>query len=171
VLELRVPEGVTLEALAPVCPKFFAYAVSFVYVGIYWNNHHHLLHTVKKVDGWVMWGNMHLLFWLSLVPFTTGWIGESHAALWPTIAYGAVLFMAGISWLLLQRAIVHADGNESPLRRAIGEDWKGKLSGVAYAAAIAFAFFDPRIAVVIYVAIAIVWLIPDRRITRALEHE
>jgi len=171
VLELRVPEGVTLEALAPVCPKFFAYAVSFVYVGIYWNNHHHLLHTVKKVDGWVMWGNMHLLFWLSLVPFTAGWIGESHAALWPTIAYGAVLFMAGISWLLLQRAIVHADGNESPLRRAIGEDWKDKLSGVAYAAAIAFAFFDPRIAVVIYVAIAIVWLIPDRRITRALEHE
>jgi uncharacterized membrane protein len=171
VLELKVPEGASLDALRPIAPKFFAYAVSFVYVGIYWNNHHHLLHTVKKIDGWVMWANMHLLFWLSLVPITTGWIGETRAALWPTVAYGVMLLMAGVAYLLLQRAIVHADGDQSQLQRAIGEDWKGKLSGVSYAAAVAFAFVDPRIAIAIYVAIAIVWLIPDRRITRALEHE
>ena len=171
VLELKVPEGITLEALAPICPKFLAYAVSFVYVGIYWNNHHHLLHTVKKVDGWIMWANMHLLFWLSLVPITTGWIGESHAAQWPTVAYGAILFMCGIAWLLLQRAIVHADGGESQLQRAIGEDWKGKLSGLGYAIAVAVAFFEPLISIGIYVAIAIVWLVPDRRITRQVEHE
>jgi len=171
VLELKVPDGASLDALLPICPKFFAYAVSFVYVGIYWNNHHHLLHTVQKVDGWIMWANMHLLFWLSLVPITTGWIGETRAAQWPTVAYGLILFMAGIAWLLLQRAIVHSDGGESQLRRAIGEDWKGKLSGVSYAAAVGLAFVDPRIAIGIYVAIAIVWLVPDRRITRALEHE
>jgi uncharacterized membrane protein len=171
VLELKVPEGASLEALAPICPKFFAYLVSFIYVGIYWNNHHHLLHTVKKVDGWIMWANMHLLFWLSLVPITTGWIGETQAAKWPSVAYGVILFMAGIAYLLLQRAIVHADGGESTLQRAIGEDWKGKLSGVGYAFAVAAAFFDPRISIVIYIAIAIVWLVPDRRITRTLEHE
>ncbi|MEP6863532.1 MAG: TMEM175 family protein [Deltaproteobacteria bacterium] len=171
VLELKVPDGVTLDALAPICPKFFAYTVSFVYVGIYWNNHHHLLHTVKKVDGWIMWANMHLLFWLSLVPITTGWIGETRAALWPTVAYGVILFMAGIGYLLLQHAIVRADAGESALQRAIGEDWKGKLSGLGYAIAIAAAFVDPRISIAIYVAIAVVWLVPDRRITRALEHE
>ncbi|MEO8548575.1 MAG: TMEM175 family protein [Kofleriaceae bacterium] len=171
VLELKVPESPDLEALRPLLPKLIAYALSFIYVGIYWNNHHHLLHTVKKIDGWVMWGNMHLLFWLSLVPFTTGWIGETEAALWPTVAYGAILFMAGVSWLLLQRAIVHADGGESTLRRAIGDDWKGKLSGAGYATAIALAFVDTRIPCAIYILIAIAWLIPDRRITRAIEHE
>jgi uncharacterized membrane protein len=172
VLELKVPDTASLSALLPLCPKLFAYVVSFVYVGIYWNNHHHLLHTVKKVDGWVMWGNMHLLFWLSLVPFTTGWIGETEAALWPTVAYGAVLLMSGIAWLLLQRAIVHAHGGAaSLLARAIGTDTKGKLSSLGYAAAIALSFVDTRIAIGIYVAIAITWLIPDRRMVRVVEHE
>ncbi len=172
VLELHVPESASLDALGPLLPKLFAYAISFVYVGIYWNNHHHLLHTVKKVDGWIMWGNMHLLFWLSLIPFTTGWIGETEAARWPSVAYGVVLFMAGIAWLLLERAIVHADGGDaSQLARAIGEDKKGKLSGLGYASAIGLAFVDPRIAIAIYIAIAIVWLIPDRRIVRVVERE
>jgi len=171
VLELKVPESAHLEALRPLVPKLIAYLLSFIYIGIYWNNHHHLLHTVKKVDGWIMWGNMHLLFWLSLVPFTTGWIGDTEAALWPTVAYGAMLFMSGIAWLLLQRAIVVSDPGESTLRRAIGDDWKGKLSGISYGAAIALAFVDTRISVAIYIAIAFSWLIPDRRITRAVEHE
>jgi len=171
VLELKVPETASLSALRPLCPKLFAYVISFVYLGIYWNNHHHLLHTVKQIDGWVMWANMHLLFWLSLVPFTTGWIGETEAALWPTVAYGAILFMSGIAWLLLQQAIVHIDGGTaSQLARAIGSDTKGKLSCLGYAAAIALSFVDPRISIGIYVAIAIVWLIPDRRIKRVVEH-
>jgi uncharacterized membrane protein len=172
VLELKVPQTASLAALWPVGPKLFAYVVSFVYVGIYWNNHHHLLHTVKTVDASVMWGNLHLLFWLSLVPFTTGWIGETEAALWPTVAYGAVLFMSGIAWLLLQRAIVRASGGgASQLARAIGNDTKGKLSSLGYAAAIALSFVDPRISVAIYIAIAIAWFIPDRRIVRVVERE
>ncbi len=170
VLELKVPEGATFEALQPYAAKFCAYAISFVYVGIYWNNHHHLLHTVKKVDGWIMWGNMNLLFWLSLLPVATGWLGETQAALYPVIAYGAVLLLCGLSWLLLQKAIVNANGGlESELARAIGADKKGKLSGTAYAAAIGLAFVDPRISCAIYVGCAVVWLIPDRRITREVE--
>jgi len=168
VLELKVPEGATLEALRPVCGKLSAYAMSFVYVGIYWNNHHHLLHTVKKIDGWVMWANMHLLFWLSLVPVATGWIGETGAAKLPTALYGFLLFMAGAAYLLLQRAIIHADGTQ--LQRAIGNDLKGKLTSLIYAAAVGLAFVEPWISVAIYVALAIAWLIPDRRIARVVDN-
>lgn len=145
--------------------------ISFVYVGIYWNNHHHLMHTVKKVDGWVLWANLHLLFWLSLIPVTTGWIGETEAATWPTVFYGVMLFMSGISWLLLQRAILHASPENKALAKAIGEDWKGKLSGAGYALAIGTAFVQPLISIALYVAIAMVWFIPDRRIETTLEHD
>ncbi len=171
VLELKVPEGHDLHALRPVCAKFIAYVISFVYVGIYWNNHHHLMHTVKKVDGWVLWANLHLLFWLSLIPVATGWIGETEAATWPTVMYGVMLLMSGVAWLLLQRAILHATPENAMLAKAIGEDWKGKLSSAGYAAALAAAFVEPLISVGLYVAIAFVWFIPDRRITRTLEHE
>jgi len=171
VLELKVPDGHTLEALRPLAAKFSAYTMSFVYVGIYWNNHHHLLHTVKRVDGWIMWANMNLLFWLSLVPIGTGWIGETGAAPWPTVLYACMLFMCGVSWLLLQRAIIRADRENSQLARAIGSDWKGKMSGVGYAFSVGLAFVDTRISVAIFVALAIVWLIPDRRISRAVEPE
>jgi uncharacterized membrane protein len=169
VLELKVPSGDTLESLRPLAGKFSAYVMSFVYIGIYWNNHHHLLHTVKRVDGWIMWANMNLLFWLSLVPIGTHWLGATGAAPWPTVLYGFLLFMAGISWLLLQRAIINADNSQ--LARAIGSDWKGKLSGVGYAVAVGLAFVEPRASVAIFVAIAIVWLIPDRRISRVVEPE
>ena len=172
VLELKVPHGDDLAALRPVCAVFASYVVSFVYVAIYWNNHHHLLHVVKKVDGWIMWANMHLLFWLSLIPAMSGWIGEHPAAAVPTAGYGIVLFMAGIAWLLLQRAIIHRHGEASELRRAIGSDWKGKVSGVVYLAAIGLAFVANWISIAIYVVMAIVWIVPDRRISRVVDaHE
>jgi uncharacterized membrane protein len=171
VLELKVPHGDDLEALRPVSASFAGYVVSFVYVGIYWNNHHHLMHVVRRVDGWIMWANMHLLFWLSLIPITTGWLGEHPGAPTPTLLYGAVLFMAGIAWLLLQRAIIHHHGRESELARAIGGDHKGKLSGLAYLVAVGVAFIASWISIAIYVAMAIVWLIPDSRISRMVDHD
>jgi uncharacterized membrane protein len=169
VLELKVPNGADLEALRPVCGIFASYVVSFVYVAIYWNNHHHLLHVVKRVDGWVMWANMHLLFWLSLVPVMTGWVGHNTEAWVPTAGYGVVLFMAGIAYLLLQRAIIHSDGQSSELARAIGSDLKGKVSGVMYLAAIGIAFVAHWVSMAIYIAMAIWWVIPDRRIARVVE--
>jgi uncharacterized membrane protein len=169
VLELKVPHGADLDAIRPILPEFTAYVVSFVYIAIYWNNHHHLMHVVKKVDGWIMWANMHLLFWLSLVPILTGWIGENPSAPVPAAGYGIVLFMAGISWLLLQRAIIHRHGPSSELARAVGSDWKGKISGVAYLSAIGLAFISSWIAIGIYIAMALVWIVPDRRISRAVE--
>jgi uncharacterized membrane protein len=169
---LKVPHGDDLAALRPVCAVFASYVVSFVYVAIYWNNHHHLLHVVKKVDGWIMWANMHLLFWLSLIPAMTGWIGEHPESSVPTAGYGVVLFMAGIAWLLLQRAIILRHGQESELKRAIGSDWKGKLSGILYLAAIGLAFVANWISIAIYVGMAIVWIVPDRRIARVVDaHE
>jgi uncharacterized membrane protein len=143
--------------------------LSFVYVGIYWNNHHHLFQTAKHVRGGILWANLHLLFWLSLFPFSTAWMGENHLAALPTAAYGVVLFMAAIAFLILQRAIIADQGRNSLLASALGSDWKGKLSPVLYLSAIPLAFFNPWIAICLYAAVALTWLVPDRRIERVLE--
>ena len=168
VLELKVPHGEDLSALAPLLPVFFSYVLSFVYIGIYWNNHHHMLHAVKHVTGGVLWANLHLLFWLSLFPFVTGWMGENHFAQLPTAFYGAVLMMAAIAYWILAGTIINEEGADSLLARAIGRDLKGKLSVVAYALAIALSFVNHWIAAAIYVLVALVWLVPDRRIERVL---
>ena len=169
VLELRVPHGDTFEALRPLAPVFLAYVLSFLYVGIYWNNHHHMLHAANRVTGPILWANLHLLFWLSLLPFATGWAGENHFAAMPTAAYGIVLFMAAIAYWTLQQTILASEGPESALARAVGRrDWKGRLSPVTYLVAIAVAFVLPWAAQLLYVAVALVWLVPDRRIEHAL---
>ena len=165
VLELRVPHG---AALVPLLPVFLSYVLSFVYVGIYWNNHHHLLHACGHVSGGVLWANLHLLFWLSLIPFTTGWMGENHFAPLPTALYGVVLLMSAIAYWLLQQCIVAANGMQSVLARSLGHDWKGKLSPLAYVTAIPMAFVNPWISCALYGAVALVWLVPDRRIERRL---
>ena len=169
VLELKVPRGVQIGALEPLLPIFLSYVLSFVYVGIYWNNHHHLLHSTRQVNGTILWANLHLLFWLSLFPFTTGWMGENHLAPTPTALYGVVLFMAAIAYYLLQRAIIAREGADSLLARAIGGDWKGKLSPLIYLAAVPLAFVSPWISNGLYVAVALMWLIPDPRIERAMK--
>ena len=168
VLELKVPHGASLGELAPLVPAFLSYLLSFVYVGIYWNNHHHMLHATRKVSGGVLWANLHLLFWLSLMPFATGWMGENHFAAWPSAAYGFVLLMAACAYWLLQQTIIACEGPESTLAVAVGADWKGKLSPLAYIAAIASTFLMPWVAQALYVAVALIWLVPDRRIERAL---
>jgi uncharacterized membrane protein len=168
VLEMKVPEGAEISALKPILPIFLSYVLSFVYVGIYWNNHHHMLHSTKRVRGGVLWANLHLLFWLSLFPFATGWEGENHFASTPAAVYGCVLLMAAIAYWVLQNAIISQQGADSLLKRAIGTDWKGKLSPVMYLIAIPLAFVSPWIANGIYVFVAILWLIPDRRIERVL---
>jgi len=168
VLELKVPHEASLEALAPVIPVFLTYLLSFVYVSIYWNNHHHFFHLVRHVDGVMLWANLNLLFWLSLIPFATGWMGENHFAPVPTAVYGVALLMPALAWSGLQLAIIRRQGSESALARAIGRDLKGKLSPVLYVAGILCAFLDPRIANAIYVLVALMWFIPDRRIERAL---
>jgi uncharacterized membrane protein len=154
--------------LQPLLPIFFTYVLSFVYVGIYWNNHHHLLHVCHRVDGRIMWANLHLLFWLSLFPFVTGWMGENHFHPIPSALYGAVLFMAAISYLILQRLIVAAHSPDSQLAAALGSDWKGKLSPALYATAVALSIVKPWIAGCIYIAVALLWLVPDRRLSRVL---
>ncbi len=170
VLELKVPHGGGLEALLPLCPVFFSYIVSFVYIGIYWNNHHHMLHATRKVSGGILWANLHLLFWLSLIPVVTGWLGGAPTAPWPTAGYGIVLFFSGVAFLILQTAIIARNGGAaSELARAVGRDVKGKSSAVLYLAAIALAFVRPWMADVIYLAVALIWLIPDRRIEAQLE--
>ena len=172
VLELKVPHSVDLAALKPLVPEFLSYLLSFVYLGIYWNNHHHLFHCTKNVSGGILWANLHLLFWLSLFPFTTGWLGENHIASTPTAVYGFVLLMAAIAYYILQRAIIVQQGRDSLLASAIGRDWKGKFSPVLYLLAIPLAFVSPWIASGLYVFVALLWLIPDRRIERVLEmHE
>ena len=172
VLEMKVPRGSDLPALKPVLPVFLSYVLSFVYVGIYWNNHHHMLHATKRVSGGILWANLHLLFWLSLFPFATGWMGENQLASIPTAAYGCVLLMAAISYWILQRAIIRHQGARSLLATAIGGDWKGKLSPALYAAAIPLAFVDPWIANGLFILVALLWLIPDRRIERMVaKHE
>jgi uncharacterized membrane protein len=168
VLEMKVPTGERLDALGPVVPVFLSYVLSFVYLGIYWNNHHHMLQTVSRVTGPILWANLHLLFWLSLVPFTTGWMGANHFAAAPTALYGAVLLMAALAYFWLQQLIIAAQGSGSLLRRAIGHDWKGKASPLAYALAIPAAFWSTWVAQGLYVLVALLWLVPDRRIERAL---
>ena len=168
VLELKVPHGSDWAALRPLVPVLLGYVLSFVYVGIYWNNHHHLLAVTERVNGGILWANMHLLFWLSLVPFATVWVGESHSAPVPTAAYGAVLLAASLAYWVLQRAILTAQGADSRLASAVGGDLKGKISPVFYMLAIALAFVRPWIADGLYVLVALLWLIPDRRIERVV---
>jgi uncharacterized membrane protein len=168
VLEMKVPHGDSLQELRPVVPVFLSYVLSFVYVGIYWNNHHHMLHACTAVTGAMLWANLHLLFWLSLFPFTTGWMGENHFTAAPTALYGLVLLMAAIAYLVLQRAILRAQGQDSILKKAIGRDWKGKLSLVLYILAIVTTLRFSWIAQMIFVIAALIWLIPDRRIEKRL---
>ena len=168
VLELKVPHGEGFAALKPLLPVFLSYVLSFVYVGIYWNNHHHLFQSAKHVSGGILWANLHLLFWLSLFPFATGWVGENHFTPLPTAAYGVVLLMAGVSYYILQLAIIARQGPDSLLAKAIGRDWKGKLSPLLYLAAIPLAFVSPWISNGLYVFVALIWLVPDRRIERVI---
>jgi uncharacterized membrane protein len=168
VLELKVPHGDDIGVLLPLLPVLLSYVLSFVYVGIYWNNHHHMLHTVKHVTGGVLWANLHLLFWLSLLPFVTGWMGENQFAPLPTALYGTVLLMAGVAYWVLSSAIIATDGPDSLLAKAIGKDYKGKMSVVFYAVAIPLSFANQWIAQAIYVLVAMMWLVPDKRIERVL---
>jgi uncharacterized membrane protein len=168
VLELKVPEGVTLAALVPLIPVLLSYVLSFVFLGIYWNNHHHLLQAARQVDGWVLWANLHLLFWLSLVPFATGWMGENDFAPWPVALYGIVLVFAALAYFLLVRALVALHGQDSALATAIGRDVKGKLSLVLYLLAVPLAFVSAWLSLGLYVVVALIWFIPDRRIESAL---
>jgi uncharacterized membrane protein len=169
VLELAVPHEPSVAALVRLWPVLTSYVLSFVYIGIYWNNHHHMLHAVKQVSGGVLWANLHLLFWLSLVPFVTAWMGENHFASVPTAAYGVVLLMAGVAYLLLQQTLIRHDGNDSLLAVAVGTDFKGKLSLVVYLAAIPLAFVSRALAGLLFAGVALTWLVPDRRIERVME--
>ena len=168
VLELKVPHGTELDALRPLIPVFLSYVLSFVYIGIYWNNHHHMLHAAGRVNGTILWANLHLLFWLSLVPFVTGWMGENHFAALPVALYGTILLMAGFAYFILARALASHHGKDSRLARAFGKDAKGIASLVVYATAIPLAFVNTWIAFSLYVAVALMWFVPDRRIERAL---
>ena len=169
VLEMKVPQGVDLEALRPVLPVFLSYVLSFLYVGIYWNNHHHMLHTTHRVTVGLLWANLHLLFWLSLFPFVTGWMGQNHFEPLPTALYGVVLLMAATAYWILAQAIIRAEGPHSLLARAIGRDAKGLASIACYALAIPLAFMHQAVAQAVYLGVALLWLVPDRRIVRVLE--
>ena len=171
VLEMKVPHAADFSALKELLPVFLSYVLSFIYVGIYWNNHHHLLNTVTRVSGGILWANLHLLFWLSLFPFATGWMGENHLAALPTAAYGVVLLLAAIAYKILQQTIIASQGRDSLLRKAVGGDWKGNLSPVLYLAAIPLAFVNAWISTGLFVLVALLWLVPDRRIERVLEKE
>jgi uncharacterized membrane protein len=166
VLELKVPHGADWTALAGIAPNFISYVLSFIYLAIYWNNHHHLLHTVARVDGLVLWANSNLLFWLSLVPAATAWLGENFLAAAPTALYGVTLLMPAIAYYLLQKAIIHRQGSHSVLAAALGRDIKGKVSPLLYAAAIGLAYVRPWLSIAIYAAVAVMWLVPDRRIEK-----
>jgi uncharacterized membrane protein len=171
VLDLKVPHGEGFEALRPVVPILLMYLLSFVYVGIYWNNHHHLLHAATKVTGSTLWANLHLLFWLSLIPFTTGWMGENHFTAAPSALYGFVLLMASIAYWILQHSIILVAGPDAALKEAIGHDWKGKASPALYLLAILCAYWLPVVSETIYALVALMWLIPDRRIERVVAKE
>jgi uncharacterized membrane protein len=168
VLEMKVPHGDNLKTLAPLVPVFMSYVLSFVYLGIYWNNHHHMLHTCTRVTGGMLWANLHLLFWLSLFPFVTGWMGENHFAALPTALYGGVLLAAAVAYWILQQTIIAVQGPGSQLKTAIGNDWKGKLSPVLYALGVVSTLQWPWVGQALYVAVALLWLVPDRRIERSL---
>jgi uncharacterized membrane protein len=168
VLELKVPHGESIGALVPLIPVFLSYVLSFVYLGIYWNNHHHMLYTCDEITGPILWANLHLLFWLSLIPFATGWMGENHFAAAPSALYGVVLLMAAAAYFLLQQLIIASQGKESVLKRAVGKDWKGKLSPILYIIAVLAAFPFRWVSLAIYVLVALIWLVPDRRIENVL---
>jgi uncharacterized membrane protein len=168
VLELHPPHGATLDALLPLWPSFFSYVLSFLYVAIYWNNHHHMVHTINKVDGRILWANMHLLFWMSLIPFTTAWMGENHFTKLPTAVYGIDLLFSAIAYFILQGSIIHQQGKNSILARAIGDDFKGRISPWLYLLGVALSFWSPAAANAVYAGIAFMWLVPDRRIERTL---
>lgn len=168
VLEMKVPHGMDLEALQPLIPVFLSYVLSFVFLGIYWNNHHHLLQAIKQVNGSILWANLHLLFWLSLTPFVTGWMGENNFAPRPVALYGCVLLFAAIAYFILTKTLIAHHGKDSALAKALGNDFKGKISVVVYAAAIPLTFVHPLIACSLYVLVAIMWLVPDRRIEKNL---
>ena len=169
VLEMKVPHGIDLAALQPVIPVFVSYVLSFVYVGIYWNNHHHMLHAAGTVNGYILWANLHLLFWLSLIPFVTGWMGENHFAPTPVALYGAVLLLCALSYYVLSRMLIRHDGGKSTIARALRGDFKGRISVVMYVVAIPLSFVNRWLAVALYVAVAVMWLVPDRRIERVLD--
>ena len=171
VLELKVPHSPNFQALLPLWPVFMSYVLSFIYVGIYWNNHHHLMHAVKEVSGGVLWANLHLLFWLSLIPFVTGWMGENHFESAPTVAYGVVLFMCAVAYSLLVRRLIAHHGKNKTLEDAIGDDRKGKISPVLYLLGIALAWFGAWLGFMVYVGVAVMWLIPDRRIEKKMVEE
>ena len=168
VLEMKVPHGTELSALAPVLPVFLTYVLSFIYVGIYWSNHHHMFHCVTRVDGAVLWANLHLLFWLSLIPFVTGWMGENHFETKPVAAYGVVLLCAGLAYTLLTRALLRIHDKDSLFARGLGRDTKGYLSLALYLVAIALAFVQPWISCALYVAVACLWIVPDRRFEKLI---
>jgi uncharacterized membrane protein len=168
VLEMKVPHGADMAALRPLIPVFLSYVLSFTFVGIYWNNHHHLLHATRQVNGRILWANLHLLFWLSLIPFVTHWMGESHFAAWPVAVYGLVLLLAACAYYLLAHALIAHHGKDSTIATALGRDFKGKVSVVIYAVAIALAFMNAWISCALYVLVAVIWLVPDRRIEKTL---
>jgi uncharacterized membrane protein len=169
VLELKIPHGADWEAIRPVVPVFFTYVLSFIYLGIYWNNHHHMLYVTDGINGGILWANMHLLFWLSLIPFVTGWMGENHFAPLPTAVYGGIMLAASIAYYILQRLIIAQQGPHSKLKAAVGGDVKGKLSPLIYVAAIVLAFVNQWVSDALYVLVALMWLIPDRRIESKLD--
>jgi uncharacterized membrane protein len=170
VLELSAPHGADLAALRPLLPMFLSYVLSFIYVGIYWNNHHHLLQATRQVNGAILWANLHLLFWLSLIPFATGWMGENDFTTWPVALYGLILLFAGAAYFILARTLIAHHGQDSALATAIGGDLKGLVSLVLYTLAIILAFINSWLACAVYVLVAIIWLIPDRRIEKTLAH-
>jgi uncharacterized membrane protein len=168
VLDLKVPHGSDMAALRPVLPVFLTYVLSFVFIAIYWNNHHHMLHAVRRVNGYILWANLHLLFWLSLVPFITGWMGENHRVALPVAVYGVVLFMSGLAYFILSRALIALEGQDSALAVAVGKDYKGILSLVIYAAAVALSSVHSWISIAQYISVAVMWFIPDRRIEHVI---
>ncbi len=170
-LEMKIPQGDDLHSLKPLLPIFLSYILSFIYIGIYWNNHHHMMYIVDHVNGSILWANMHLLFWLSLVPFASGWMGENNFTKWPVIIYGVALAMSGVAYYILAQALIKLHGKNSTLARAIGKDKKGMMSVVIYVVAIAIAFFNPSISLFLYAAVAGIWLIPDRRIEMKIVNE
>jgi TMEM175 potassium channel family protein len=170
-LEMKIPHGDDLNSLKPILPVFLSYILSFIYIGIYWSNHHHMLYSVKHVNGAVLWANSHLLFWLSLVPFASGWMGENEFTKWPIIVYGIILLMAGVAYYILSQLLIKLHGKNSTIAVAVGKDKKGIISVVIYMTAIAAAFFNPSISLILYAAVAAMWLIPDRRIEKRIIEE